>query len=134
MKRLLVTPSRCTGCRTCEIACAFSHPHSDGGPGKSAIRAFAIDPPNHGIPVVCLQCAAAACVAVCPTKALMRHRTTGAVVFARERCIKCRSCAAACPFGNIAYEDGTENVVKCDLCGGAPRCAQFCPTRTLVYT
>jgi Fe-S-cluster-containing hydrogenase component 2 len=134
MKRLLVTPSRCTGCRTCEIACAFSHPLEGNAPGKSAIRAFLIEPPSRGLPVVCLQCAAAACVAVCPTKALTRSKATGAVVYAVERCIKCRSCAAACPFGNIVFDDQSDRVVKCDLCGGDPRCAQFCPTRTLVYT
>lgn len=134
MKRLLVTPTRCTGCRTCEIACAFSHPLPGNTPGRSAIRAFALEAPNRGLPVVCLQCAAAACVAVCPTKALTRDRKTGAVVFAEERCIKCTSCEAACPFGNIHFDEQTERVVKCDLCGGEPRCAQFCPTRTLVYT
>jgi anaerobic carbon-monoxide dehydrogenase iron sulfur subunit len=133
MKRLLVTPTRCTGCRTCEIACAFSHPLPKGAPGRSAIRAFALDTPNRGLPVVCLQCAAAACVTVCPTKALTRNRTTGAIVFAAERCIRCRSCAAACPFGNITFDEATDRVVKCDLCNGEPRCAQFCPTRTLAY-
>jgi len=133
MKRLIITPSRCTGCRTCEIACAFSHPLRGGAPGKSAIRAFAIDPPEHGIPVVCIQCDTAACVAVCPTAALVRDDELGAVLFQKERCIRCRSCEAACPFGNIIYDAATNRVVKCDLCHGEPRCAQFCPTQTLVY-
>jgi Fe-S-cluster-containing hydrogenase component 2 len=131
MKKLLIKPTLCTGCRTCEIACAFSHPLR-GTPGTSAIRAFAINPPDTGIPVVCLQCDSAACVVVCPTAALVRDDKTGAVVYRDERCIKCHACATACPFGNITY-DQADRVIKCDLCGGDPRCAQFCPTQTLVY-
>jgi Fe-S-cluster-containing hydrogenase component 2 len=133
MKRLIVTPSRCTGCRNCEIACAFSHPAPSGGPGTSSIRAYMTDPPDRGVPVVCLHCDVAACVAVCPTAALVRNDATGGVDFVERRCVKCRACAAACPFGNIVWDLAAERVVKCDLCDGAPRCAQFCPTEALVY-
>jgi carbon-monoxide dehydrogenase iron sulfur subunit len=132
MRRLLVTPARCTGCRTCEIACAFSHPVK-GEPGRSAIRALSAGRPETGTPVVCLQCDSAACVAVCPTGALVRDAGTDAIVHVKERCVACRSCAFACPFGNVAFDDATLRVVKCDLCGGNPRCAQFCPTRTLEW-
>jgi Fe-S-cluster-containing hydrogenase component 2 len=132
MKRLLVTPIRCTGCRTCELACAFSHP-ADGEPGRSAIRAFPAGGNDKGTPVVCLQCDSAACVAVCPVSALSRQERTGAVVFVAERCIGCKTCVYACPFGNIGFDDDRRRVIKCDLCGGSPRCAQFCPTRTLEY-
>ena len=132
MRRLLVTPSRCTGCRTCEIACAFSHP-VDGEPGRSTIRALPAGKPETGTPVVCLQCDSAACVAVCPARALWRDMKTGAVIVKRDRCISCHTCVYACPFGNISVEHGSARITKCDLCGGNPRCAQFCPTRTLEY-
>lgn len=133
MRRLLITPTRCTGCRTCEIACAFSHPGRGGRPGRSAIRAYLYKTPDVGTPVVCLQCETAACVEVCPTAALQRDEATGAVVVQADRCIKCRSCVYACPFGNMSFDEANDRVVKCDLCGGEPRCAQFCPTRTLEY-
>jgi anaerobic carbon-monoxide dehydrogenase iron sulfur subunit len=133
MKRLLITPFRCIGCRSCEIACAFSHPLPGGAPGKSAIRTYAIEPPDKGIPIVCLQCDSAACVVACPTAALARDERTGAILFNEERCIKCRSCEAACPFGNIHWDELAGGVVKCDLCSGDPRCVQFCPTKTLEY-
>ena len=132
MKRLLVTPQRCTGCRTCEIACAFSHPF-EAAPGRSAIRAFLTSPPDVGMPVVCLQCDAAACVAVCPAGALWRSERSGAIVVDHGRCVRCRACVYACPFGNVAFDAAAARLVKCDLCGGEPRCAQFCPTRTLEY-
>jgi len=131
MKRLLVTPSRCTGCRTCEIACAFSHP-VDGEPGRSAIRAYAAGAPETGTPVVCLQCDTAACVAVCPSGALVREASTGAIVVLQDRCVGCHTCVYACPFGNITAQRA--HMTKCDLCDGNPRCAQFCPTRALEWT
>ena len=133
MKRLLVTPYRCTGCRTCEIACAFSHP-IDGEPGRSAIRAFAGAVADTGIPVVCLQCDSAACVAVCPSGALVRDDTSGAIVVRQQRCVRCHCCVYACPFGNVSLQIDRVRVTKCDLCAGtAPRCAQFCPTGTLEW-
>jgi anaerobic carbon-monoxide dehydrogenase iron sulfur subunit len=132
-KRLQVTPARCIGCRTCEIACAFSHP-ADGGPGFTRIRAFPVRPPEHGIPVVCLQCDAAACVSVCPTQALQRDDRTGAILVAEERCIRCRACVFACPWGNVGFDDRRSTVYKCDLCGGDPQCARYCPSRALENT
>ncbi len=132
-RRLLVTPSRCTGCRSCEIACAFSHPDRIGKPGKSTIRAYLYKLPDKGTPVVCLQCESAACVEVCPTDALVRNEATGAVDVDFDRCIRCRSCVYACPFGNISFDDAGNRVLKCDLCNGEPRCAQFCPTQSLQF-
>jgi carbon-monoxide dehydrogenase iron sulfur subunit len=131
-KRLLVTPARCIGCRTCEIACAFSHP-AGAGPGPTRLRAFPVRPPECGVPVVCLQCDAAACVSVCPTQALQRDDRTGAVLHTQERCILCQACVAACPWGNIGYDDGRHVVYKCDLCGGDPQCARYCPSRALEH-
>lgn len=129
-KQLVVTPSRCIGCRTCEITCAFSHPIA-GQPGRTRIRAFPIRPPERGVPVVCLQCDAAACVTVCPTGALARDARTGAVRVDDDRCIRCRSCVTACPFGNMHFDDDRRCVYKCDLCGGDPQCARYCPSRAL---
>jgi Fe-S-cluster-containing hydrogenase component 2 len=83
--------------------------------------------------VVCLQCDTAACVAVCPAKALVRDEQTGAIVALHDRCVRCKACVYVCPFGNIAFDQAADEVVKCDLCGGEPRCVQFCPTATLEY-
>jgi carbon-monoxide dehydrogenase iron sulfur subunit len=47
--------------------------------------------------------------------------------------VRCRLCIPACPFGNIALDASTSLIVKCDLCGGNPICAQFCPTGALRF-
>jgi len=131
MKRLRVTPERCIGCRTCELACAFSHVN-DGRPGMSRVTVFETGPEVH-LPVLCLQCEEAACIKVCPTAALVRNDKTGAVELTEERCVRCKMCLSACPFGNIHWDEPRQYPVKCDVCKGEPMCAMFCPTKALEY-
>ena len=42
-------------------------------------------------------------------------------------------CVAACPFGNMLWDDVYHCVQKCDLCGGEPRCVPFCPTGAIAW-
>lgn len=125
-----VRVERCIACGKCELACAFSHGR-DGKPGESRIRVLRRGP-ERGIPLTCLQCHDAACVAACPMTALVRNPATGAVVLLEARCVRCGLCVAACPFGNMVPEPDAPPA-KCDLCGGAPRCVPFCPTAALEY-
>ncbi len=123
-----VSVERCIACGKCELACAFSH-GEDGLPAVPRIRVFRLGP-ERGVPLTCLQCHAAACIDACPVAALARDEASGAVALAVERCVRCGLCVAACPFGNMVPA-GDGRVAKCDLCGGAPRCAAFCPTGAL---
>ncbi len=127
-----VTPARCIGCGKCELACAFAHGH-DGVPAAPRINVIRRGP-EQGTPIVCLQCGEAACVAACPSGALTRRADTGAIGVDEARCLRCRGCVIACPFGNITWEDAAHRVQKCDLCGGSPRCVPFCPTGALRYS
>jgi len=130
MDRLLVVdPRRCTGCRTCELACAFAHGQL-AQPGLSRVKVYPTGPDRH-LPLLCLQCSQAACLQVCPTAALSRNEGTGAIELAEQRCIRCRLCVVACPFGNLHVDERSGAIVKCDLCGGDPACARFCPTHAL---
>jgi len=126
-----VTVERCIACGKCELACAFTH-GSERKPSKTRINIFRRGP-ELGTPVVCFQCHDAACAAICPTHALARNEATGAIEVVRERCILCRMCVAACPFGNMLWDDAYHCVQKCDLCGGDPKCVPFCPTHALEY-
>jgi Fe-S-cluster-containing hydrogenase component 2 len=126
-----VVVERCIACGKCELACAFAH-GSEGKPSKARINIFR-QAPETGTPIVCLQCDEAACMAVCPTAALARNEATGAVDMLRDRCISCRMCVAACPFGNMVWDEAYHLVQKCDLCGGDPKCVPFCPTHALEY-
>ena len=126
-----VSVERCIACGKCELACAFAH-GSEGTPAATRIN-ITRRGPELGTPVVCFQCHEAACAAVCPTNALVRSALTGAIEHLDARCIGCRMCVAACPFGNMVWDPTYHTVAKCDLCGGDPKCVPFCPTGALTY-
>ena len=130
-KTLIITPSRCIACRTCELACSFKHLEA-GRLGLSRISAFMLGEGKNQI-MTCFQCDDAACVKVCPVEALSRNESTGAISVDEDRCIGCGLCSIACPFGHMSRNAVSGVAVKCDLCGGEPACAAFCPTGTLQY-
>ena len=130
-KTLNITPSRCIACRTCELACSFKH-MSKGVLGISRIRAFMFGEGKNQV-ITCFQCDEAACVKVCPVEALSRNESTGAIEVDENRCIGCGLCSIACPFGHMNHDPVNRIAVKCNLCGGEPACAAFCPTKTLEY-
>ncbi len=131
MRRLLVKPSLCIGCRTCELACSLTHQRNNT-PAKSRIYPLAVGRDQY-VPVVCLQCDDPACVKACLVNALTLNEELGCIELSYEKCIKCRACVAACPFGCSLIDEDLDLIVKCDLCGGKPACARFCPTKALEY-
>jgi Fe-S-cluster-containing hydrogenase component 2 len=69
----------------------------------------------------------------CPAEAIFLEESTGAKILNEEKCIGCRMCMIAYPFGAISIDPLTKKVVKCDLCSGEPACAQWCPTGAIEY-
>jgi len=130
--RYTVNPSLCTGCRTCELACSFTHA-VDGKPGRSRIYPLDGGAKDLWVPVVCLQCEDPACVKSCLVDAIKLNENTGAYEINQEKCVRCMACVAACPFGCSLHDSFHDLVIKCDLCGGDPACARFCPTKALSF-
>jgi Fe-S-cluster-containing dehydrogenase component len=89
----------------------------------------------------CLHCITPACVSVCPAGAFRKNPETGAVYYLADRCIGCRYCQLACPFGIPRYEwdSAWPEVRKCQLCshrykdGKYAACAEFCPTGGTIF-
>lgn len=144
-KMVFVKVERCLGCKSCELACAVEH-SAAGEPG--AILRFGERPGYRiaveacgprAVPVHCHHCEEAACVKACPTGAVYRKSDDSPVLVDVERCIGCRMCVQACPFGVIAAGAEGKGVLKCDLCAGRlekgmePACVSACPTMSLVY-
>ncbi len=129
-KVLTIDPAKCISCRLCEMACSGAHTASYC-PTKSNVHVAIYPDDAIWFPVVCMQCDDAPCMSVCPSAALVRHSETNAVLVVEDRCVGCRMCSLACPFGAISYWDGKAH--KCDLCYGYPECVRFCPTGALTY-
>ena len=143
--------SRCTGCRTCAMACRDCRDARRGvslrkvydveggatvlsGDGTCTTTAFV-----HHISLGCQHCADAACIVACPTGAMHEDAGTGLVVVDAGKCIACGRCAGACPYGVPTVDHVAGSCVKCDGCiervkaGGKPICVEACPLRALDF-
>ncbi len=124
---ITVKADNCTGCRLCQLACSSS---KEGVfiPDHARVRVVhdALEGWSH--PSVCLQCSDPMCARVCPTQAIGHSQTANGdhvVLVDKDKCIGCRRCVAACPFGAMDFHKSSL-ATKCDLCGGDPMCVQFC--------
>lgn len=131
MKQIVVHQEKCTACRECELACSFEH---EGAfvPALSRIRVQDFYEDQFYLPMVCVHCADAPCATVCPTVAITRE-ASGQVQVHEERCIGCKMCLLACPFGVMGFSPSRAVAQNCDLCGGQPRCVEFCVPQALTY-
>ena len=85
----------------------------------------------------CRQCTDAFCVAACPKEALERQ-ASGTILRYNMRCVGCKSCTLACPFGTIFPEVINYVTTKCDYCLNqldedpdyVPLCAKTAPEGT----
>lgn len=131
-KVLFLNPELCTGCRTCEMVCSLDK-EGECNPAKSRIKVLTLLKDGIDIPAFCQHCEYAPCLDVCPINAVKRNRETGAVEINSEVCIGCRACMLVCPYGALRLDLNRRVMVKCDLCGGDPKCARFCITKALTY-
>jgi len=130
-KVLLSDESKCTGCLLCSIACSVHHT-GDISLDRAHIKIWRTDE-EHYVPLTCHHCETPSCVLACPTKACHRDEATSRVLIDPAKCIGCRTCVVACPFGHAHYDRVERVSVKCDYCDGSPECARVCEPRAIVY-
>jgi Fe-S-cluster-containing hydrogenase component 2 len=124
-KVLMIDPDKCTGCRMCEQVCSVSH-EGTVNPYRSRIRVLKWEMEGGVLPMVCQQCDDPPCLNVCPMGAISKDADSGVVSIDYDKCIGCRMCMFACPFGAMGYDWVDRKVIKCDLCQGDPQCVRFC--------
>ena len=173
---LVVDVTKCRekdGCRDCSVACHREHNVPDIGTAKEEVKWIwkerfdhAFPTQDHAlleeefrllpVPVLCNHCDRPPCVKVCPTGATFR-REDGIVMMDMHRCIGCRYCIVACPYGsrsfnwsepwpdrsappNPDYPTRMRGVVeKCTFCeerlaeGRPLACAEACAEGALVF-
>ena len=139
VKTMFVDPSRCIGCRACEAACRECDSHK----GESMIMVDFIDREASVAtqPTICMHCEdpVAPCAQVCPVNAILITEDGVVQQADPSRCIGCRNCVYACPFGVPKFDIEARLMKKCNLCYDRtsqdlkPWCAQACPTDALWY-
>jgi len=95
---MVIDLRKCDGCKDCTEACQEVHhlPKS-----FEWIKVFEVEDKQGGsffMPRPCFQCENAPCLRVCPVAATYKD-DEGIVLVDQERCIGCRMCMAACPYG-----------------------------------
>ncbi|MEG1534518.1 MAG: 4Fe-4S binding protein [Citrobacter sp.] len=135
---IMADAAKCIGCRTCEVACVVAHQQNQDcasvSPTAFTPRIRVIKDDAFTTAVACHQCEDAPCANVCPTHAIRREH--GHIFVEQARCIGCKSCMLACPFGamNVVARSSRVHAIKCDLCwhrDAGPACVEACPTSAL---
>lgn len=107
---MVVDTRRCVGCKACMVACKVEN-KTPPGVSYTIVSSHAIDRPDDK-PVFttkpCFHCEHPPCVNVCPVSATFKRDQDGIVVVDYDRCIGCRYCITACPYG-ARYFDFGEN-------------------------
>ncbi|WP_298627834.1 4Fe-4S dicluster domain-containing protein [uncultured Senegalimassilia sp.] len=141
-KCIVVDLDRCIGCYGCEVACKQEN---DIALGEYWNKVLQVGPTGsypdsqlYWLPTMCQQCADAPCVNVCPTGASYRNEE-GTVLVNKEKCIGCKYCMMACPYGVRGWNKQERVVEKCTLCehltmqGGKPACVAACSAQARFY-
>jgi molybdopterin-containing oxidoreductase family iron-sulfur binding subunit len=172
---IVIDSSKCLkkeGCKDCILACDKAHNIPRFDDPKHEVKWIWKEPYEDAFPeqqnpyddanlkgepfiLLCNHCDKPPCVRVCPTQATWK-REDGIVMMDWHRCIGCRYCMAACPYGsrsfnwfdprphikdlNPDFPTRTKGVVeKCDLCeellaqGKPPACVAACPEKAMVF-
>jgi molybdopterin-containing oxidoreductase family iron-sulfur binding subunit len=153
---MVIDLKRCIGCDACTVACRQVKGTAKGTLYAKLIKYEIGKYPKARLaflPLLCMHCEEPPCEEVCPTGATVK-REDGVVVIHPGKCIGCRSCVIACPYGardsfkvKRSYFEGQKTafevfhekdhvpgkVEKCDLCidrllaGRDPACVAACP-------
>ncbi len=131
--------ARCVGCGACVLACRIEN---DLPTGVSWRRILQVNRPRIGggptyhLSVTCHHCENPPCAVACPSGAI-KKTSDGLVLLETDRCIGCRYCEMACPFGAPSFDAAKGVMTKCHLChhrsamGLSPACVTACPTGAL---
>jgi tetrathionate reductase subunit B len=104
---------------------------TDGGVDRDMLRSFFV-------PKLCNQCDNPPCVQVCPVGATFKTED-GVVLVDENRCIGCRYCIQACPYGARYLHPEKQTADKCTFCyhritkGLLPACVEVCPTQARIF-
>ncbi|QFR34925.1 4Fe-4S dicluster domain-containing protein [Ancylobacter sp. TS-1] len=155
---LVIDLDTCVGCQACVTSCkewntgghmaplTDLQPYGGGADGVWFNRVHTYEHETAQgsrtvhFPRSCLHCAEPACVSVCPTGASYKRVSDGIVLVDEDKCIGCKLCSWACPYGAREFDVDVGVMKKCTLCvdriynenlreeDRVPACVAACPT------
>ena len=145
---LWVDLENCVGCHSCTMACKAENNTPVGVDYNRVIEIEEGDfrdarkTPSVGVtfvPMPCMHCGRPACQAACPVGAITKRKEDGIVLINKDKCIGCRYCAWACPYGAPQFNAEARVMEKCTLCvhrvekGLLPACVNTCPAKVRFF-
>ncbi len=146
-KAFIFDATRCIDCRACMVACSVENniPMNKTRIWVAGLGVKGVFPDLDRATMVyhCMHCDEPDCLSACPVGAYYK-RPDGPVIYDPQKCIGCRYCMNACPFGvpHFDYDKGLVEgafIDKCTMCpqridvGLAPACVSTCPPDALEY-
>lgn len=144
--------SRCTGCKTCEIACkdykdlsqtvAFRRifDYEGGIWTANDDGTYDSDTFAYHLSMACNHCTLPLCMNACPVGAISKDENNGIVRIDENSCVADKSCIEACPYDVPQFDEEKNVSRKCDFCyervvdqGLNPICVDSCPLRALDF-
>ena len=139
--------SACSGCKTCQVACKDKHNSPVGirwrrvyevcgGSWTKEGAAWKQNLSAYNLSMACNHCKDPICMHRCPNKAIIKNGQ-GVVLINYYRCMGCRYCEMACPYGALQFDAIQKVMTKCSFCadyleeGKKPSCISSCPMRAL---
>lgn len=139
---MLIDLGVCIGCNACTVACKQENepPLTKFNTWVESWDAEAEDGrvTRANLPKLCNHCENPACVSVCPTGASYQA-DDGTVQIDQDKCIGCKYCMAACPYGVRVQIEKTGVIEKCRFCwyegqpGNPPRCVNTCVSGARIF-
>ncbi|MBI4317581.1 MAG: 4Fe-4S dicluster domain-containing protein [Chloroflexi bacterium] len=106
---MVIDLRRCVGCDACTIACKQENRTPPGVAYNIVIKQDLGSYPSTRrvfLPRPCMQCEKPPCAKVCPVAATYKRAEDGIVTIDYQRCIGCRYCMTACPYGARSFDFG----------------------------
>lgn len=137
---MLIDPNKCTGCNACRIACQMQWsltPEMNFNWLEEHVAGQYPSLQRVIVPVQCQHCDNPPCQTVCPTGATYK-RADGVVLIDSDKCIGCKYCMTACPYGaRVINNEGIPE--KCSFCAvhvansKTPACVSTCMCEVRIF-
>jgi Fe-S-cluster-containing dehydrogenase component len=152
---MLYDATKCIGCKACVVACKeanklpiddrymgdglYDAPTELNARTKNIIKLYREGERISFMKAQCMHCIDPGCVNACMMGSF-KKREHGVVTWLGDRCVGCRYCGIACPYGvpTYEYEKAWPRVVKCEMCADregkpfVPACCEVCPRQAVI--